>query len=99
MPFSLPCREFPENAPEGVEEGCDGGPKAAWADGWNACLEEVKRRLDGLAAKDRRMTAEYNLLVQENRALLAQRASDAGNMLEPPGCPTPGACSCRSPST
>lgn len=43
VPKNLPCREFPENAPDEIDEDSD--PRDAWADGWNACLAEVKRRL------------------------------------------------------
>ena len=39
---NLPCREFPCNAPDHIDDDTDA--RYAWADGWNACLVEVKRR-------------------------------------------------------
>jgi hypothetical protein len=39
----VPCREFPANAPDHVDE--DASPRDAWADGWNACRAEVQRRM------------------------------------------------------
>lgn len=53
------------------------------------CIEDANPWIEDYARKDARKTAEYNLLVQENRALAAALTG-----AEPPGCPTPGACSC-----
>ena len=35
-------RQLPEDAPEHIADDTDA--REAWADGWNACLAEVKRR-------------------------------------------------------
>lgn len=40
---NLPCREFPCNAPDHIDD--DTSAREAWADGWNACLHAVQRRL------------------------------------------------------
>ena len=47
---NLPCREFPCNAPDHIDGDTDA--REAWADGWNACLAEVKRRMKHESTRD-----------------------------------------------
>ena len=53
-------RQLPEDAPEHIDDDSDA--REAWADGWNACLVEVKRRDGSQRQVDALRHALQNLL-------------------------------------